>query len=48
MVPNDAICTQEINCRIATAKAALNKITLFTSRLNLILRDKLVQGMLRK
>jgi hypothetical protein len=43
MVTNYAICTHEINCRIANAKAALNKITLFTSRLNLILRDKLVQ-----
>jgi hypothetical protein len=43
MVTNDAICTLEINCRIANAKAASNKITLFTSKLNLILRDKLVQ-----
>jgi hypothetical protein len=43
MTTDDAICTHEINCRIAIAKAAFNKITLFTSKLNLILRDKLIQ-----
>ena len=44
MITDDAICTHEINCRIAMAKAAFNKTTLFTSKLNLKnLRDKLVK-----
>jgi len=43
MITDDAICTHEINCRIAMAKAAFNKTTLFTSKLNLNLRDKLIK-----
>jgi hypothetical protein len=41
---NDARCEREIKSRIALAKAALNKKkTLFTSKLNLNLRKKLVK-----
>ena len=36
MFTDVAICTHEINCRISMAKAAFNKMTLFTSKLNLI------------
>jgi hypothetical protein len=36
MITNDARCTQEIKCRIVKAKAAFNKKTLFTSKLDLI------------
>jgi hypothetical protein len=36
-------CTCEIKSRIATAKAAFNKKTLFTSKLDLNLRKKLVK-----
>jgi hypothetical protein len=43
MITEDAICTHEINCRIAMAKAAINKTTLFTGKLNLNLRNKLVK-----
>jgi len=40
----DVICTLEIKCRIAMAKAAFNKkTTLFTSTLDLELRMKLVK-----
>ena len=43
-VTDDAICTHEINCRISMAKAAFNKTTLFTSKLNLInVREKTVK-----
>jgi hypothetical protein len=43
MVTHDARCTREINSRIAMAKAAFNrKKTLFTSKLDLNLRKKLV------
>jgi hypothetical protein len=42
ILTNDGICTCEIKCRIAMAKAAFNKKrTLFTSTLNLGLRKKL-------
>jgi hypothetical protein len=44
MITNDARCTREIKSRIATAKAAFNKKnTLFTSKLDLNLRKKLVK-----
>jgi hypothetical protein len=44
MITNDARCTCEIKSRIAIAKAALNKKkTLFTSKLDLNLRKKLVK-----
>jgi cellulose biosynthesis protein BcsQ len=43
MITDDARCTREIKYRIAMAKAAFNKKTLFTSKLNLNLREKLVK-----
>jgi hypothetical protein len=43
ILTNDARCTREIKSRIAMAKAALNKKTLFTSKLDLHLRKKLVK-----
>jgi hypothetical protein len=44
MITNDARCTREIKSRIAMAKAAFNKKkTLFTSKLDLNLRKKLVK-----
>jgi hypothetical protein len=44
MITNDARCTREIKSRIALAKAAFNKKkTLFTSKLDLNLRMKLVK-----
>ena len=44
MIANDAKCTREIKCRIATAKSAFNrKKTLFTSKLDLNLRKKPVK-----
>jgi hypothetical protein len=44
MIMNDARCTCEIKSRIAMAKAAFNtKKTLFTSKLDLDLRKKLVK-----
>jgi hypothetical protein len=44
MVTNDARSTREIKARIAMAKAAFNKKkTLFTSKLDLELREKLVK-----
>jgi hypothetical protein len=44
MITNDARCTREIKSRIAVAKAAFNKKkTLFTSKLDLHLRNKLVK-----
>jgi hypothetical protein len=43
MITNDARCTREIKSRNAMAKAAFNKKkTLFTSKLDLNLRKKLV------
>jgi hypothetical protein len=39
---SDARCTCEIKSRIALAKAAFNKKTVFTCRLELNLRKKLV------
>jgi hypothetical protein len=43
MITNDARCTHEIKTRIAMAKASFNKKkTLFTSKLDLNLRKKLV------
>jgi len=43
MLTNDGRCTREIKSRIAMAKTALNKKkTLFTSKLDLNLRKKLV------
>jgi hypothetical protein len=42
-VVNFASCTREINPMTATAKAAVNKETLFTSKLDLNLRKKLVK-----
>jgi hypothetical protein len=44
ILTNDRRCTCEIKCRIAVAKAVLNKKrTLFTSTLDLELRKKLVK-----
>jgi hypothetical protein len=43
MITNDARCTREIKSRIAMAKAAVNKKFLFTSKLELYLRKKLVK-----
>jgi hypothetical protein len=43
LITNDAKCTREIKPRIAIAKAAFNKKTLFTSNLDLNLRKKLVK-----
>jgi hypothetical protein len=43
MIINDARCTCEIKSRIAMAKAAFNKKTLFTSKLDFNLRKKLVK-----
>jgi hypothetical protein len=43
MQTNDARCTCEIKSRITMAKAAFNKKTLFTSKLDLNLRKKLVK-----
>jgi hypothetical protein len=44
MITYDARCTREIKSRIAMAKAAFNKKkTLFTSKLDLNLRNKLVK-----
>jgi hypothetical protein len=46
MITNDARCTRKIKARIAMAKAAFNKKTLFTSKLDLELRKKLVKCLL--
>jgi hypothetical protein len=43
MITNDARCTREIKARFAMAKAAFNKKTIFTSKLDLELRKKLVK-----
>jgi hypothetical protein len=44
MLTNDGTCSHEIKFRIAMAKAAFNKKkTLFTSTLDLNLRNKLVK-----
>jgi hypothetical protein len=43
MITNDARCTCEVKSRIAMAKAAFNKKTLFTSKLDLNLRNKLAK-----
>jgi hypothetical protein len=43
MITNDARCTREIKSRIAMAKAAFNKKNLFTIKLELNLRKKLVK-----
>jgi hypothetical protein len=43
MITNDARCIREIKSRNAMAKAAFNKKTLFTSKLDLNLRNKLVK-----
>ena len=43
ILTNDGRCTCEIKSRIATAKAAFNNKILFTSKLDLNLRKKLVK-----
>jgi hypothetical protein len=43
MLTNDARCTREIKSKIAMTKAAFNKKTLFTSKLDLNLRKTLVK-----
>ena len=43
MLTNDGRCTCEIKSRIVMAKAAFNKKTLFTNKLDLNLRKKLVK-----
>jgi hypothetical protein len=44
VITNDARRRREIKCRIYMAKAAFNKKALFTSKLDLNLRKKLVNG----
>jgi hypothetical protein len=44
MITNDARCTCENKSRSAMAKAAFTKKTLFTSKLDLNLRKKLVKS----
>lgn len=41
LITDDARCTREIKSRIVTAKAAFNKKTLFTSKMDLDLRKEL-------
>jgi hypothetical protein len=43
MRTNDARCSPEIESRISMAKAASNKTNVFTSKLDLNLRNKLVR-----
>ena len=43
LIINDAKCTREITSRFAMAKAAFNKQTLFTGKLDLNLRKKIVK-----
>jgi hypothetical protein len=43
MITNDVRCTREIKARIAMANPAINKRTVFTSKLDLELRKKLVK-----
>jgi hypothetical protein len=43
MITNGARCACEIKSRIAMAEAAFNKKTIFTSKLDLNLRKKLVK-----
>jgi len=43
IIANAARCTREIKSRLALAKAASNKKTLFTNELDLNLRRKLVR-----
>jgi hypothetical protein len=43
MITNDPRCTREIKSTIAMTKAASNKKNLFTSKLDLHLRKKLVK-----
>jgi hypothetical protein len=43
LITNDARCTREMKSRIAVAKAALNKKVLFTSKMDLNVRKKLVK-----
>jgi hypothetical protein len=44
ILTNDARCTRGIKSRIAIAKAALNKKTVFTSKLDINLRKELISG----
>jgi hypothetical protein len=41
---NDASCTSKIRSRAAMIKAAFNKEILYTSKLDVTLRNKLVKG----
>jgi hypothetical protein len=43
MITNDARCTRAIKSRIAMAKAAFNKKIIFTRKMDLNLRKKLVK-----
>jgi hypothetical protein len=43
MMTNDTRCTHEVKSRVAMAKGALNKKTLFSSKLDINLRKKLVK-----
>jgi hypothetical protein len=43
IITNAARCTRDIKSRLAMVKAAFNKMTLFTSKLDLNLRRKLVR-----
>jgi hypothetical protein len=43
MITHDARCTREIKAGIAIEKAAFDKKTLFTSKIDLELRKKLVK-----
>jgi hypothetical protein len=41
MITNDTKCTREIKARIAMAKAAFNRKTLFTSKLRLRAKEEI-------
>jgi hypothetical protein len=41
VIPTDARCTREIECRIAKAEAAFNKMSPFSSKMDLNLRKRL-------
>jgi len=43
LLTNDGRCTREMKSRIAMAKAAFSKKTLFTSKLDLNMRKKLIK-----
>jgi hypothetical protein len=44
MITNDVRCIREIKSLTAITKAAFNRKTLFTSKLNLNVRKKVIKG----